>query len=157
MFGYCFWQVICYKDKPWSEKKASQSIGLFLKVCYSFLLTVSIMEKINRYIELFHQFPFTDIWTILLTYLHFRCHCVFLEHWNSQKSVCNIWQHFSCLLDEWIEKIWYPKNIFRFIRPVHVQLKTDKVDLKKKTSWKKKFCIFFQSTHQVGMKNVVKC
>ena len=33
------------------------------------------------------------------------CHCGFLEHWNSQKSVCNIWQRFSCLLDEWIEKI----------------------------------------------------
>ena len=32
-------------------------------------------------------------------------HCGFLEHWNSQKSVCNIWQHFSCLLDEGIPKI----------------------------------------------------
>ena len=29
-------------------------------------------------------------------------------------------------------------------------LKTDKVDLKK-------VCIFFQSTHQVDMKNVVRC
>ena len=28
-----------------------------------------------------------------------------LEHWNSKKSVCNIWQRFSVLLDEWIEKI----------------------------------------------------
>ena len=26
----------------------------------------------------------------------------------------------------------YPPKIFRFIRPVHVHLKTDKVDLKKK-------------------------
>ena len=33
----------------------------------------------------------------------------------------------------------------------------DKVDLKKRPPWKKKFCIFFQSTHQVGVKNVVKC
>ena len=31
-------------------------------------------------------------------------HSVFLEHWNSQKSLCNIWQHFSCLLDKSIEK-----------------------------------------------------
>ena len=23
-------------------------------------------------------------------------HRGFLEHWNSQKSLCNIWQHFSC-------------------------------------------------------------
>ena len=29
-------------------------------------------------------------------------HCVFLEHWNSRKSLCNIRQRFSCLLDEWI-------------------------------------------------------
>ena len=31
-------------------------------------------------------------------------HRGFLDHWNSQKSVCNIWQRFSCLLDELIEK-----------------------------------------------------
>ena len=53
--------------------------------------------------------------------------------------------------------ILYPKNIFRFIRPVHVHLKTDKVDLKKKQPRKKKFCIFFQSPHQVDTKNVVEC
>ena len=35
----------------------------------------------------------------------FPLHSGFLEHWNSQKSLCNIWQRFSCLLDEWIEKI----------------------------------------------------
>ena len=33
----------------------------------------------------------------------------------------------------------------------------DKVDLKKKKREKCFFCIFFQSTHQVGMKNVVEC
>ena len=38
-------------------------------------------------------------------------HSGFLEHWNSQKSLCNIWQRFSCLLDEWIEKIC-KKNFF---------------------------------------------
>ena len=38
-------------------------------------------------------------------------HCGFLEHWNSQKSLCNIWQRFSCLLDESIEKKW-KKNFF---------------------------------------------
>ena len=32
----------------------------------------------------------------------------------------------------------------------------DKVDLKK-TQWKKIVCIFFQSTHQVDMKNVIEC
>ena len=50
--------------------------------------------------------------------------------------------------------ILYPKNIFRFIRPVHVHLKMDKVDLKKKHDF---FCIFLQSPYQVDMKNVVEC
>ena len=40
-------------------------------------------------------------------------HRVFLEHWNSQKSLCNIQQRFSCLLDEWIEKIC--KNLSRWL------------------------------------------
>ena len=35
-------------------------------------------------------------------------HSRFLEHWNSQKSVSNIWQRFSCLLDEGIPK--YGRN-----------------------------------------------
>ena len=37
-------------------------------------------------------------------------HCGFLEHWNSQKSVSNIWQRFSYLLDEGIPKIWKKLN-----------------------------------------------
>ena len=48
-------------------------------------------------------------------------------------------------------------NIFRFVPPVHVHLKTDKVDLKKSHCEKKFFCIFFQSTHHVDMKNGVEC
>ena len=47
---------------------------------------------------------------------------------------------------------------FQIIWPVHVHLKTDKVDLKKKPPWKKKnFAFFFKSPHQVDMKNIVKC
>ena len=37
-------------------------------------------------------------------------HRGFLEHWNSQKSVSNIWQCFSYLLDEGIPKIWKQLN-----------------------------------------------
>ena len=44
----------------------------------------------------------------------------------------------------------YPKNIFRFIQPVHVHLKTDKVNFNKSHHEKKMFCIFLQSTHQVS-------
>ena len=40
-------------------------------------------------------------------------HRGFLEHWNTQKSLCNVWQCFSCLL-EWIEKIC-KKKIFFFM------------------------------------------
>ena len=35
------------------------------------------------------------------------------------------------------------QNFFQIIRPVHVHLKTDKVDLKKRPPWKKKFLHFF--------------
>ena len=49
--------------------------------------------------------------------------------------------------------ISYPKNIFRFIRPVHVHLKTDKVDLKKKPARKFIFLHFFampsSSRHEI--------
>ena len=38
-------------------------------------------------------------------------HCEFLENWNTQKSVWRIWQHFSCLLDEAIPKIWKKLNL----------------------------------------------
>ena len=34
----------------------------------------------------------------------------FLEYWNTQKSVWRIWQHFSCLLDEGIPKLWKKFN-----------------------------------------------
>ena len=40
----------------------------------------------------------------------FRFHCWFLEHWNRQNSLTNIWQCFLCLHDEWIAKI--SKKIF---------------------------------------------
>ena len=48
------------------------------------------------------------------------------------------------------------QKYFQIIWPVHVHLKTDKVDLKE-IHLEIFFFIFFQSTHQVDMKNVVKC
>ena len=38
------------------------------------------------------------------------CHCWFLEHWNRQKSLSNIRQRFSCLLDKGIAKICKKKK-----------------------------------------------
>ena len=49
------------------------------------------------------------------------------------------------------------QKYFQIYPAVHVHLKTDKADKKKSHREKFFFCIFFQSTHQVGMKNVVKC
>ena len=37
-------------------------------------------------------------------------HGMFLEWWNRTKSLSSIWQHFSCLLDEGIPKIWKKLN-----------------------------------------------
>ena len=47
-------------------------------------------------------------WTIAFS-VSDALHRGFLEHWNSQKRVSNIWQRFSCLFDEWIENI---RNFF---------------------------------------------
>ena len=86
------------------------------------------------------------------SYPTFTTHCGILEHWNSQKSLTNIQQHFSCRLYEGIAKICKKKkkkitmafsdnqstlSVLRFIPPVHVHLKTDNVDYLKKPSWKK--------------------
>ena len=134
----------------------------------------------------------------LSIYLVARHHW-FLEHWNSQKILCNIRQRFSCLLDEWIEKICKKKkftvSFFNSTLSVLRCTWTGQINLKiflgyhinylsiwpfmchpwfptRKAS-KLTFvcfqlhlfspcivfntCIFFQSTHQVGMKNIVKC
>ena len=48
---------------------------------------------------------YTEQETIRMIWNIESSHRVFLEHWNSQKSLSNIRQCFSCLLDEWIEKI----------------------------------------------------
>ena len=49
------------------------------------------------------------------------------------------------------------QKYFQIYPAIHVHLKMDKVDLKKNTGEKFCFCIFFQSPHQVDMKNVVEC
>ena len=63
-----------------------------------------------------------------------------------------------CIKGQMLRKfIWYPKSIFRFIRPSMCISKRIKWIKKKSHREKKKFCIFFQSPHQVDMKNVVEC
>ena len=37
-------------------------------------------------------------------------HCWYIEPRNREKSLRLIWQHFSCLLDEWIAKIYIKKK-----------------------------------------------
>ena len=45
------------------------------------------------------------LWAIAFELPMWQYHSWFVEHWNSQKSLCNIRHRFSYLLDEWIEKI----------------------------------------------------
>ena len=49
------------------------------------------------------------------------------------------------------------QNYFQIYPALHVHLKTDKVDQKKSHREKFFFAFFFQSPHQVGMKNIVEC
>ena len=89
----------------------------------------------------------------------------FLEYWNSQKSVSNIWQRYSCLLDERITKIW--KKFSQWF--LGGRLRQGKNVLPDGLNWLCYFAgnsksqrensisfIFLESTHQVDMKNVAK-
>ena len=63
-----------------------------------------------KYTRIFFPiFSLIRFW-ILLRNDYYGTHRGFLEHWNSQKSVSNIWPHFLCLLDEGIPKIWKKLN-----------------------------------------------
>ena len=64
---------------------------LFLDILLSHgavtLQTMENQESIVEYIQ----------WLYILRDHSFKTsHSGFLEHWNSQKSLCNIWQYFSC-------------------------------------------------------------
>ena len=58
---------------------------------------------------------------------NYAVHCGILEHWNSQKSLTSIRQHFSCRLDEIVKKnvlhifaipasSWHEKCCWMFVR-----------------------------------------
>ena len=90
-------------------------------------------------------------------------HCGFLEHWNSQKSVSNIWQRFSCLLDEGIPNIWKKLNFHdSFLSYVQnstansAHLAAHFCPSLKKPLWESNLFQFLESPHQVDMKKVVK-
>ena len=76
--------------------------------------------------------------TFICFQLQFFSPCIVLNNW-SWKQINVSFEAFRVGNQGWRIKgqmlrylISYPKNIFRFIRPVHVHLKTDKVDFKKK-------------------------
>ena len=95
-------------------------------------------------------------------------HCKFLEYWNTHKSLCRIWQHFSCLLDEGIPKIWEKLNphdgCFSYLQnstanSAHLAAHFCKALVcPRKATMRIQFLpsIFLKSPHQVDMKNVVK-
>ena len=103
---------------------------------------------------------YTIIWQVRV--LAFTAHRGFLEHGNGQKSVCNIWQHFLCLLDEGIPKIWKKLNSHGgFLRADQGRAKmccrmgwigcSSKSHRENSISF-----IFLDPPHQVDIKNVVK-
>ena len=47
-------------------------------------------------------------------------HCWYIEPWNREKILRLIWQCFSCLLDEWIAKIWKKKNSRWLFEIIHI-------------------------------------
>ena len=116
------------------------------------LINFQAVNSVERYISMY----------ILLYILH----CGFLEHWNSQKSVSNIWPHFSCLLDEGIPKIWKKLNFHDGFLS-YLQNNTANsahlaflpcLSLPSESHCENSISsIFLESPHQVDVKNIVKC
>ena len=134
---------------------------LFSQILYP--LCKKIKKDLNSFLSWNRTSHFFSILSNVIVGMYHRG---FLEHWNSQKKCYNIWQRFSYLLDEWIEKIC-KKNFFHdgflsylqnstansahlaahflpcFSLPCHHENSISS--------------IFLESPDQVDMKNVVKC
>ena len=75
----------------------------------------------------------TNIYVMFVILILKVNHLMFLEHWNRQKTLSSIRQRFSCLLDEWIEKIYkkkfsrspFLKSILSILRCTWAGLKTN--------------------------------
>ena len=76
-----------------------------------------IPDDFEIHLDLFQNFsrilmPSASTFPVgILSEKRLTAHSWFLEPWNREKSLTLIWQHFSCLLDEWISKI-YKKKFF---------------------------------------------
>ena len=90
--------------------------------------------------------------------------CEFLEYWNTQKSVWRIWQRFSFLLDEGIPKKWKKLNSHcGFLRADQGNVLPDGLNWlcyfagNSKSHRENSISFtFFESSHQVDMKIIVK-
>ncbi len=49
-----------------------------------------------------------------------QTHCWFLEHWNRQKSLTNIWQYFSSYLMNGLQKYIYKKKLRWLFEVIHI-------------------------------------
>ena len=93
----------------------------------------------------FAFFQFAGWWSYLCFQLAWKCH-----HQANWKQANVSFEAFLVGNQGWPIKgqmlrqfMRCPKSIFRFIRPVHAQLKTDNVDYLKKPPWKKFFLYIF--------------
>ena len=91
-----YWSVLFFKrglkvpSKLWQESPRSVNQHLLCSLCSTTSCSTTPVRSIME--------------GILYIFNYIAGHSGFLEHWNSQKSLCNIWQRFSCLLDELITK-----------------------------------------------------
>ena len=103
---------------------------------------------------------------ILLCLIPSSLRAMFLEWWNRSKSLSSIWQHFSCLLDEGIPKIWkiefsqwflsYLQN--RTTNSAHGRTFSPCLSLLLKSHRENSISsIFLESPYQIDMKIFVKC
>ncbi len=109
-------QYLAGDYQVWTWKKCQ--VGSF----YSYRLIPQMIEDLIGYYWVYIVKELCG--TILL-------HPYFLEHWNRQKILSDIWQCFSCLLDESIPKNANKKNhcgVFLKIHFIHFEMHMDRPD-----------------------------
>ena len=147
IFRYFFWNL--FKSTMFVNSSKHRPQCFSVASHWSDIITHQVFEGEEGGIEAFHSNTPSSIDRIRFAlsdkkvFLHLIYSFSFQDKWNGYSS---FWAS---------QNVGTYHSIYRFIRPVHVHLKTDKVVFKK-SHREKKICIFFQSTHQVDMKNVIE-
>ena len=120
-------KIFIWKTMSWNLSCAHDKIFIWKNMSWNSQQVEVLLSFVRGYKKLLHQnrvfwrirWHYVEVWRELkgkFPEVLKGTHCWFLEPWNREKSLTLIWQHFSCLLDEWIAKISKKKNHGGFSR-----------------------------------------